>query len=116
MRRGFDDRRDVLCGCCRETYDAQVVSLPSTRLAPALTRWCWVPGNRFGLPAQIREVIELNGPDIYREATVTRQVYILTGSFPQSGSSGSAVVDVTQVSASAIPSMGKCGHGTSEAT
>ena len=45
-------------------------------------------------PAQIREVIELNGTDIYREATVTRQVYILTGSFPQSGSSGSAVVDL----------------------
>jgi S1-C subfamily serine protease len=45
-------------------------------------------------PAQIREVIELNGPDIYREATVTRQVYRLTGSFPQSGSSGSAVVDL----------------------
>ena len=45
-------------------------------------------------PAQIREVTELNGPDIYRAASVTRQVYILTGSFPQAGSSGSAVVDL----------------------
>jgi S1-C subfamily serine protease len=45
-------------------------------------------------PAQIREVTELNGPDIYRVAPVTRQVYILAGSFPQSGLSGSAVVDL----------------------
>ena len=45
-------------------------------------------------PAQIRDVAELNGPDIYHETTVTRQVYILTGSFPQTGSSGSAVVDL----------------------
>ena len=46
-------------------------------------------------PARIREVTELNGPDIYRATTVTRQVYILTGSFPESGSSGSAVVDLS---------------------
>ncbi len=45
-------------------------------------------------PAQVREVIELNGPDIYRATSVTRQVYILIGSFPVSGSSGSAVVDL----------------------
>ncbi len=45
-------------------------------------------------PVQIREVTELNGPDIYHAAPVTRQVYILTGSFPRSGSSGSAVVDL----------------------
>ena len=45
-------------------------------------------------PAKIRDVTELAGPDIYREETVTRQVYIMTGSFPQAGSSGSAVVDL----------------------
>ena len=45
-------------------------------------------------PAQIREVTDLNGPDIYRTTSVTRQVYFLTGSFPQSGSSGCAVVDL----------------------
>jgi S1-C subfamily serine protease len=45
-------------------------------------------------PVQIREVTELSGPDIYRVTTVTRQAYILTGSFPQSGSSGSALVDL----------------------
>jgi S1-C subfamily serine protease len=45
-------------------------------------------------PAQVREVTKLNGPDIYRARSVTRQVYVLIGSFPQSGASGSAVVDL----------------------
>ena len=45
-------------------------------------------------PAQIREVTEINGPDIYRATSVTRQVYVLIGSFPEAGSSGSAVVDL----------------------
>lgn len=45
-------------------------------------------------PAQVREVTEINGPDIYHVTSVTREVYILTGSFPQAGSSGSAVVDL----------------------
>jgi S1-C subfamily serine protease len=45
-------------------------------------------------PATIREVTEIEGPDIYRATTVTRQVYVLIGSFPDTGSSGSAVVDL----------------------
>ena len=45
-------------------------------------------------PAQIREVTEINGPDIYRATSVTRQVYVLIGSFPEAGFSGSAVVDL----------------------
>jgi S1-C subfamily serine protease len=45
-------------------------------------------------PATIREVTEINGPDIYHATTVTRQVYVLIGSFPDAGSSGSAVMDV----------------------
>ncbi|RDH78098.1 serine protease [Mycolicibacterium moriokaense] len=45
-------------------------------------------------PAKIREVIDLNGPDIYHSSTVTRQVYVLMGSFPSAGSSGGAVVDL----------------------
>ena len=45
-------------------------------------------------PAQIREVTEINGPDIYHATSVTRQVYVLIGSFPEAGSSGSAVVDL----------------------
>ena len=46
-------------------------------------------------PAQVREVTDLKGPDIYRATTVTREVYVLIGSFPESGSSGSAVVDLS---------------------
>lgn len=45
-------------------------------------------------PAQVREVVELNGPDIYHANKVTREVYILSGSFPQAGASGSALVDL----------------------
>ncbi|WNG91903.1 trypsin-like peptidase domain-containing protein [Mycobacterium sp. ITM-2016-00318] len=45
-------------------------------------------------PATIREVTDIEGPDIYRATTITRQVYILIGSFPDAGSSGSAVVDL----------------------
>lgn len=45
-------------------------------------------------PVKIREVTEIEGPDIYRVATVTRQVYVLIGSFPEAGASGSAVVDM----------------------
>ena len=36
-------------------------------------------------PAQIREVTEINGPDIYHATSVTRQVYVLIGSFPRGG-------------------------------
>jgi S1-C subfamily serine protease len=45
-------------------------------------------------PARVREVTEIEGPDIYRSTTVMRQVYVLIGSFPDAGSSGSAVVDL----------------------
>ena len=45
-------------------------------------------------PATIREVTEIEGPDIYRATTIKRQVYVLIGSFPDAGSSGSAVVDL----------------------
>jgi S1-C subfamily serine protease len=39
-------------------------------------------------PARIREVINLEGPDIYRDATVTRQVYTVRGSVQQGNSGG----------------------------
>jgi S1-C subfamily serine protease len=54
------------------------------------------PGGMFfsASPATIREVTEIEGPDIYRATTVTREVYILIGSFPDAGSSGGAVVDL----------------------
>ncbi|MBX7431226.1 acid resistance serine protease MarP [Mycobacterium sp. Y57] len=39
-------------------------------------------------PARVREVIELNGPDIYRTTTVTREVYTIRGSVKQGNSGG----------------------------
>ncbi|HEX7323385.1 MAG TPA: acid resistance serine protease MarP [Mycobacterium sp.] len=39
-------------------------------------------------PARIREIIELNGPDIYRNDTVTREVYTVRGTVQQGNSGG----------------------------
>lgn len=39
-------------------------------------------------PARVREVIKLNGPDIYRNTTVTREVYTIRGTVRQGNSGG----------------------------
>src|SRR4029079_9423637 len=44
-------------------------------------------GDFVATPARVREIIELNGPDIYRTATVTREVYTIRGTVRQ-GNSG----------------------------
>jgi S1-C subfamily serine protease len=49
-------------------------------------------GDFVATPARVREVIELNGPDIYRNTTVTREVYTIRGSVRQ-GNSGGPMVD-----------------------
>ncbi|BBZ19532.1 acid resistance serine protease MarP [Mycolicibacterium gadium] len=51
-------------------------------------------GDFVATPARIRETIELNGPDIYRNTTVTRQVYTVRGSVRQ-GNSGGPMIDRT---------------------
>lgn len=43
-------------------------------------------------PARIREIIELNGPDIYQNTTVTREVYTIRGVVRQ-GNSGGPMID-----------------------
>ncbi len=43
-------------------------------------------------PARVSEVIELNGPDIYRTTTVTRVVYTIRGTVVQ-GDSGGPLID-----------------------
>jgi S1-C subfamily serine protease len=43
-------------------------------------------------PARVREVLELNGPDIYRTTTVTRVVYTIRGRVMQ-GDSGGPLID-----------------------
>jgi len=99
-----------------QNYDASVVSydpdadisildvpdLPSSPLAfadaPAPTGTDAVVmgypggGDFVATPARIREIIELNGPDIYRTTTVTREVYTIRGTVRQ-GNSGGPMID-----------------------
>ncbi len=44
-------------------------------------------------PARVRDVINLEGPDIYRNATVTRRVYTIRGTVQQ-GNSGGPMIDM----------------------
>jgi S1-C subfamily serine protease len=50
-------------------------------------------GSFAATPARIREIIELNGPDIYRTTTVTREVYTIRGTVRQ-GNSGGPLIDL----------------------
>jgi len=50
-------------------------------------------GSFVATPARIREFIELNGPDIYRTTTVTREVYTIRGTVRQ-GDSGGPLIDL----------------------
>jgi len=45
-------------------------------------------GDFLATPARIREIIELNGPDIYRTTTVNREVYTIRGTVRQGNSGG----------------------------
>ncbi|MBO0865477.1 MAG: acid resistance serine protease MarP, partial [Mycobacterium sp.] len=50
-------------------------------------------GGFVATPARIREIIELSGPDIYRNATVNRQVYTIRATVEQ-GNSGGPLIDL----------------------
>lgn len=45
-------------------------------------------GDFAATPARVRETIKLNGPDIYRTTTVTREVYTIRGTVHQGNSGG----------------------------
>jgi S1-C subfamily serine protease len=45
-------------------------------------------GGFMATPARIRELIELNGPDIYRKATINREVYTVRANVEQGNSGG----------------------------
>jgi S1-C subfamily serine protease len=49
-------------------------------------------GDFTATPARVREVIRLNGPDIYHTTTVTREVYTIRGTVRQ-GNSGGPLID-----------------------
>ena len=48
-------------------------------------------GDFAATPARVRETIKLNGPDIYRSTTVTREVYTVKGTVRQGNSGGPLV-------------------------
>lgn len=99
-----------------KTYDAKVVSydpdadisildvpnLPSTPLTFDMKEsqsgtdvvvMGYPGGGEFAAtPARVREVIKLNGPDIYHTTTVTREVYTIRGNVRQ-GNSGGPLID-----------------------
>lgn len=50
-------------------------------------------GTFAATPSRIRETIELNGPDIYRTKTITREVYTIRGTVRQ-GNSGGPLIDL----------------------
>lgn len=50
-------------------------------------------GDFVATPARIREIIQLNGPDIYRNSTVTREVYTIRATVEQ-GNSGGPLIDL----------------------
>jgi S1-C subfamily serine protease len=49
-------------------------------------------GDFTATPARVREIIRLNGPDIYHTTTVTREVYTIRGTVRQ-GNSGGPLID-----------------------
>jgi S1-C subfamily serine protease len=49
-------------------------------------------GDFQATPARVREIIQLSGPDIYRNATVTREVYTVRATVEQ-GNSGGPMID-----------------------
>lgn len=50
-------------------------------------------GGFVATPARVREIIELSGPDIYRNATVNREVYTVRATVEQ-GNSGGPMIDL----------------------
>ncbi len=54
-------------------------------------------GDFVATPARIREIIELNGPDIYRTTTVNREVYTIRGTVRQGNSGGPMINRTGQV-------------------
>lgn len=54
-------------------------------------------GDFAATPARVREIIELNGPDIYRTTTVNREVYTIRGTVRQGNSGGPMINRAGQI-------------------
>jgi S1-C subfamily serine protease len=69
------------------------VDAPANTGADALVLGYPGGGSFVATPARIRQVIQLNGPDIYRTTTVNREVYMIRGTVRQ-GDSGGPLIDL----------------------
>ena len=54
-------------------------------------------GDFVATPARVREIIELNGPDIYKSTTINREVYTIRGTVRQGNSGGPMINRAGQV-------------------
>ena len=54
-------------------------------------------GDFVATPARVREIIELNGPDIYKSTTINREVYTIRGIVRQGNSGGPMINRAGQV-------------------
>jgi S1-C subfamily serine protease len=70
----------------------QFAGTPATTGTDAVVMGYPGGGDFVATPARVREIIELSGPDIYRTATVEREVYTIRGSVRQ-GNSGGPMID-----------------------
>jgi S1-C subfamily serine protease len=70
-----------------------VASAPVTSGTEAIVMGYPGGGGFMATPARIRELIELNGPDIYRNATINREVYTVRSNVEQ-GNSGGPLIDL----------------------
>jgi S1-C subfamily serine protease len=66
---------------------------PATQGTQAIVMGYPGGGGFVATPARVRELIELSGPDIYRNATVNREVYTIRASVEQ-GNSGGPLIDL----------------------
>ncbi|OMC31793.1 serine protease [Mycobacterium sp. GA-1841] len=66
----------------------QFVDQPAPKGTDAVVMGYPGGGDFLATPARVREIIELNGPDIYRTTTVTREVYTVRGTVRQGNSGG----------------------------
>lgn len=91
----FDPKVDISILAVPELPSPPLMWADSPAKADANALVLGYPGGGVfeAVPARIRDTIPLEGPDIYRNATVVRQVYTIRGTVQQ-GNSGGPLIDV----------------------